>query len=870
MEQLQVTLAKYAIRFWDWLTQAILWLVARTSRLITWLQQQAEKIPLTAFQWMAIIFVIFGAIYTVATPIFEAADELEHYTVLDVVKNGGLPVQSVEQPFAWREQGSQPLLYYAFGALLTKPLDTTDYLNYLNENPHSRPADPYGLGNKNLLLRDAVTSPLQGTALAIYLLRVVNVAFTLVTLWCIHKIALIIAPKRPSVALFAVALTAFNPMLVFVVASVSNTALAMMFNTLVIYLLLQDVREGFQIRRDILLAVMAMLAFATSMSGMVLLPIIVAVAVYVAQRDKKWREFALLAGTTIAVFIVTSGWWFFRNYQLYNDLSGLSVMTQLAGARLVPFTLGDLLGEFAYFRQSYWGLFGISNIFTGAGFYILIDFLVFVAMFGVVYLVLQLYAIRDFAHARRELVGVVVLLAFVLGGMIAYLVWLIAVPNAQGRLLFPFVGAISPLLATGFVEIVWWFLFFITPPDRSFVRAGDAVPNEAIHPNTLWTTRVLGFLALVVPFATILPEYAPPAPVSVIPDIAQRVYARFGDTELIAYDTGMGRYVPGELVSVTLYWRVIKPSERDLTVSVALLPPSNDEIGKVNTYPALGKLRTSTWSANSIYQDDYLIRIASDISGNFPLRLQVTWWDDQAQTRIPIFDAQDNPLDALILDMGAVISPRVFATEYASLRDVPANTREFGGLMRLEQFNFDRKTTRLILFWDDISPMDTNYTVFAQVIDKSNQVVGQFDAQPILPTSFWRFGERYYTDHPLVYPDGYPLPEGTYSLIVGVYDLATMQRLTVPLQNDDPDSPIVVDYYRLFNFDVDAQGNISSEELDELQPEKTPEATPESTSESTSEATDETASESTNDTIGESSENPMDLSEATPALAPTP
>ena len=67
------------------------------------------------------IFVALSVSYSVVTPIFEASDELWHYPVVQYIAAGhGLPVQTpVDRPGLWKQQASQPPLYYALAALLT-------------------------------------------------------------------------------------------------------------------------------------------------------------------------------------------------------------------------------------------------------------------------------------------------------------------------------------------------------------------------------------------------------------------------------------------------------------------------------------------------------------------------------------------------------------------------------------------------------------------------------------------------------------------------------------------------------------------------------------------------------------------------------
>ena len=75
--------------------------------------------------------------------------------------------------------------------------------------------------------------------------------------------------------------------------------------------------------------------------------------------------------------------------------------------------------------------------------------------------------------------------------------------------------------------------------------------------------------------------------------------------------------------------------------------------------------------------------------------------------------------------------------------------------------------------------MSTDYTVFVHVFDPaSGAIVAQADSMPFegrYPTSLWWPGDLQMDEHTTLSLDG--VPPGRYSIAVGVYDVATMQRL---------------------------------------------------------------------------------------------
>ncbi len=89
-------------------------------------------------------------------------------------------------------------------------------------------------------------------------------------------------------------------------------------------------------------------------------------------------------------------------------------------------------------------------------------------------------------------------------------------------------------------------------------------------------------------------------------------------------------------------------------------------------------------------------------------------------------------------------------------------------------------TLDITLQWTALAPLNEDYTLFLQVLDANDRLVGQADAWPLqgtLPTSHWQPGQTI-TDPYTIQLDG-DLPPGDYRLLVGWYLLADLRRLPV-------------------------------------------------------------------------------------------
>ena len=86
-----------------------------------------------------------------------------------------------------------------------------------------------------------------------------------------------------------------------------------------------------------------------------------------------------------------------------------------------------------------------------------------------------------------------------------------------------------------------------------------------------------------------------------------------------------------------------------------------------------------------------------------------------------------------------------------------------------------------------------NYSIFVHLVGADGQMIAQFDHLPLnsfYPMQAWPIGVDQRDDAPLNLPEGVSL-EGAW-LAVGVYNLASMQRLDVSV-----DGQAVGDYVRI-------------------------------------------------------------------------
>ncbi|MCL4832915.1 MAG: glycosyltransferase family 39 protein [Caldilineaceae bacterium] len=718
-------------------------------------------------------FLLLGVIYSFATPIFEASDELSHYPFVQHLAQGkGLPVQQPGQETYLRQEASQPPLYYALAAALTFWIDTSDLPEYLYLNPHAKLGVPLAQDNKNFVIRrKPATFPWRGTLLAVLVIRWFSLLMGAGTVLCTYWLVRRLIPDQPVLALGAMALNAFLPMFLFISASVNNDNLVVLLSSLSLLLLVRVAQEGSTRRELLVLGGLIGLASLSKLSGLALLPLAgLTLALPLIQElwtagksddSVYWRalkRWFVDFGLLLLPALLIAGWWFGRNWQLYGDPTGLDMMLAVAGGRPEEFVLTDLLGEFQGFRINFWGLFGAVNVLMRPLWvYQLLDLFTLIAAVG-----LALWCWRLWRH-HRPFAGLLFLIPAAWIGLefVALVRWTSLTAASQGRLLFPTISAIFLLLTLGWSS---WL-----PPRWRDI--GIALP-----------VAFLFLLAVSAPFTAILPTYPPPARqvVESVPPTAQSFHVNFGgQARLLAFEVDKELVYPGDTLKVTLYWLALAPMARDYSVFVQIFD-GESYVGQSDSYPGGGSAPTTWWTPGQIIRDVHHIFMADNRPGLHPLWIAAGLYDYATGERPVATDGAG----------ASVLYPVLTKLQSAGLPQVwkPENSLDisFGNQVRLLGYAAQDHLLRpgeswdFTLYWQATAPLDRDFTVFVHLIDEDGGVVAQGDGPPFLelyPTSQWMAGEILNNPRTLQIP--LTAPAGKYRVLVGLYDPETGVRLPV-------------------------------------------------------------------------------------------
>jgi uncharacterized membrane protein len=89
-------------------------------------------------------------------------------------------------------------------------------------------------------------------------------------------------------------------------------------------------------------------------------------------------------------------------------------------------------------------------------------------------------------------------------------------------------------------------------------------------------------------------------------------------------------------------------------------------------------------------------------------------------------------------------------------------------------------SVQLVLYWQGLANMETNYIVFTHLTDENERIMGQQDNPPVsglYPTTEWTPGEKIVDRYEIATSP--EIPPGEYSIEIGLYELDSGERLPV-------------------------------------------------------------------------------------------
>jgi hypothetical protein len=245
----------------------------------------------------------------------------------------------------------------------------------------------------------------------------------------------------------------------------------------------------------------------------------------------------------------------------------------------------------------------------------------------------------------------------------------------------------------------------------------------------------------------------------------------WGETiRLGAADLPKQAVAPGSEVLATLHLQAAQPITRNLNVLVRLVDAGGQELVRSEGWP-WGRA-TSSWKVGDVWPDGHTFSIPAEAAPG-PYQMEVSFYD---------------PDTLELLGTAANVGHMVVGLPGADAVPAPVPA-EFGDGIALAQAQVPTEgwqagvTQAVDITWLAQTPTRGRYTVFLHFIGPAGTPVAQGDQEPwqgTYATDAWLQGVPATDQYHLALPAD--LPGGQYTLVVGMYDPVTQQRL--PLLRD--------------------------------------------------------------------------------------
>ena len=225
--------------------------------------------------------------------------------------------------------------------------------------------------------------------------------------------------------------------------------------------------------------------------------------------------------------------------------------------------------------------------------------------------------------------------------------------------------------------------------------------------------------------------------------------------------------------TLTLYWQAIQPPAQAYRVALTLLDGQGiPQQTLINSAP--GYTVTSNWSTGQLVRDAYTVPLPEVVPAGYTVQLSLL--HANSDNPLPIVDARGD----VTMVVGRLKQP---PSETAVPPQAQSIGTRFGDGIILSHATVPevvslREPLEFTLYWESETAVAADYTVFVHLLTAEGEFVTGQDGQPlagIYPTSFWEPGELI-VDGRSWFPD---VPPGAYQMQVGLYLLATGERLPV-------------------------------------------------------------------------------------------
>jgi hypothetical protein len=248
--------------------------------------------------------------------------------------------------------------------------------------------------------------------------------------------------------------------------------------------------------------------------------------------------------------------------------------------------------------------------------------------------------------------------------------------------------------------------------------------------------------------------------------------ARLADSiALVGHDRSPRNPQPGQTLQVNLYWRPLRPLDKEYHSYVHMVDGQGNLIAQSDQQPGGLYYPSTLWQPGEHLRDDHLLAVPDDAQPGV-YRLLAGLYTLPGNGSV---EPLGEPVEIGLVAIKTGDSDDPGQAEY------PAEAN-FGDEIALQGYSTALEDSELTvtLSWQALHVPTANYTVFVHLLNAAGETVAQHDGQPqdgAYPTSIWDINETVIDKHTLILPPG--LSPGTYALRIGLYRLETGERLPV-------------------------------------------------------------------------------------------
>lgn len=246
---------------------------------------------------------------------------------------------------------------------------------------------------------------------------------------------------------------------------------------------------------------------------------------------------------------------------------------------------------------------------------------------------------------------------------------------------------------------------------------------------------------------------------------------------------------------ITIRWQAQRWMADPLVIALKLLD-KDFNVGGERVATLGDRYPNVLWTPGEVVQETYPLRLEPNAPpGLYQLEVSLLRQDEALPDGYEFLPPADEtgslgnalyPLTVRLLDPAHATAPPT------PLRAQLGEAIELTGFDVNSNFSDTPKTVSLRLFWQSTAPIETEYTIFSQLLGPDGQVWAQQDNPPQggrYPTTAWAEIDMVVDRYHLTLRDGAPL--GEYRLLVGMYDPASVERLPVLIDGQlQPDNAV--------------------------------------------------------------------------------